>query len=141
MGDQPLKAFGGDVDLRAVAGVKHAPGFCLQACAGGHEIGEIAIRRRNEGRGPTHHVICGKAGIAPCKRDMIANMTGGVDDAQAPAVASNHLAIGHCSVGREIQINPFSAAGHTCRCQRLHHSGTACVSIAEGENGGACARL
>ena len=64
-----------------------------QAAAGGHEIGQIAIGRRDKRTGPAHDVIAGKDRILPMKTKMIADMSGRMQCGQFPVLAGDDRAV------------------------------------------------
>ena len=66
-------------------------------------------------------MICCQAGIAPAKGDVVADMAGGVQHVEAPAVSLDHLTIGQCFIGDKRRIDAFAATYRSGRRQRLHY--------------------
>lgn len=112
--------------------IEYPPVFVLQLFAGGHEIGQIAIRRRNKGRRPSHDVISGKADIFPGKAQMIPDMARCMDGAQGPVRVMEGVSVPEWDVRRESGVDAFTTASHTGRAQTAHHVAHAGICRAEG---------
>ena len=132
--DQPVEAGGRIRDRCAVAGVEDGPVPRLQTGTAGHEIGQIAIRRRHERAGPAHHVVGGEADVALAKRDVVADMAGRVDHLQRPAVAIDVVTVGHHLVGNKVGVDTFTAACEPALREALHHLAAPGLRVAIGQH-------
>lgn len=75
-------ACGGVGDGIAVARVDPPGGQPCEAVERGHVGPHVAVRRRDERRGPAHHRIPGEDGIAPDKSEVVCEMPGSVQNPQ-----------------------------------------------------------
>ena len=46
------------------------------------KVGEVSIRGRDQGTGPAHHMVSGETDVPPGEADVIAEMTGGMENLQ-----------------------------------------------------------
>lgn len=134
MCDEPGQTVMGGINRGSVARIEHPPALFIQPCAGGHEIGQIAIRWRHKRAGPAHNVICGETRVFPAKTDVIADMSGGVDHVQRPCIALDLVLVSHDPVRAKIDVDAFAAA-NLCALGQLRHDGRAPGGrIAKGNN-------
>ncbi len=71
-----------------------------------HIVGHRAIGRRDDGRCPSHDVICGKQDICTFERedDVICRVAGGMDAPKRPAIALDDGIVWCHDVGHEISV-------------------------------------
>lgn len=124
-------------DRCAVPWQEHRPLMQLQAAQRGHERGEVAVGRRNQGTCPTHDKITRKKHLAGCEPHVISEVAGQMQGCQAPARARHLLSVGKTMVWTEPGIDTFTAARQSARGQGLHIRGATGLCVAEGEYGGA----
>ncbi len=132
--DQPVEPAARVCNRIAMAGIEHPPLPRRKPRAGGHEIGEVPIGRRDQRTGPAHHVIAGQAGVVPAEADVIAQMAGRMDHLERPVRAGNRLAVADPRIGGKAVIDSFAAALHTRRHKLFHDRAAPRVRPAEGQN-------
>lgn len=130
--DQPIEPLGRGVDRGTMAGMEDAPIALLQAAAGGHEICEIAFRRRDKRAGPAHHQVTAEHGIAERKAQVVAEMTRGVERREAPVRPVHHIPIGQGFVRGKLCIDAFTAADKPTFRQALHDGASPAHGIRKG---------
>ncbi|MPL88413.1 hypothetical protein SDC9_34435 [bioreactor metagenome] len=119
-------------DRGTVARVEHPPVLRRQPVERAEIVAQIAIGRRDQRRGPAHHMVAREQRIAPGETEVVAEMPGRVQRRHLPVAKPDLLAVGERHVGAEGAVDALAAARQPLDRKPRHHRGAAGLGRAEG---------
>ena len=99
-------------------------------------VGHVAVGRRDQARGPAHHMIAGEGETACYKAQVVAEMAGTVEGCQRPVAARRDIALRQRHVGAEAVVRALAGIVQALSRQCAHPLRLPGTRRAEGQHRG-----